>query len=344
MTDPVESTTAMFVEAREAGAAVTRLLAANRATIAALATTLRATRVRLVVTCARGSSDHAASYGKYLFETMLALPVVSAAPSIASLFGAPAGGGADTLCIAISQSGRSPDLLATVGAWQRAGAHVVALVNDEESPLAALADTVIALSAGPECSVAATKSCIAAMAGLAAIVAAIADDPALADAVEALPAQLEKAFEQDWRALSIALVSATSLFVVGRGYGFGIAQEMALKLKETCALHAEAFSAAEVRHGPMTIVGPGFPILAIAGSDVSGESVRAVAEDFAERGARVLLADSTGGGALPAAKTHPAIEPILMLQSFYRAATALSLARGLNPDAPPHLAKVTQTV
>ncbi|MBD8737569.1 SIS domain-containing protein [Sphingomonas sp. CFBP 13706] len=344
MTDPFESTTAMFTEAREAGAAVARLLGTNRAKIAALATTLRARHVRLVVTCARGSSDHAASYGKYLFETMLALPVVSAAPSTASLFGAPAGGGPDTLCIAISQSGRSPDLLATVDAWQCAGAHVVALVNDETSPLALRADTMIALSAGPERSVAATKSCIAAMAGLAAIVAAVADDAGFADAVVALPARLEKAFDEDWRAMSTALVSATSLFVVGRGYGFGIAQEMALKLKETCALHAEAFSAAEVRHGPMTIVGPGFPVLAIAGSDASGESVRVAAADFAGRGARVLLADAIIGGVLPAAKAHPALEPILMLQSFYRAANALSLARGLDPDAPPHLAKVTQTV
>ncbi|MEH3046948.1 SIS domain-containing protein [Sphingomonas adhaesiva] len=345
MSVSADTSTRMFVEARDSGPAVARMLAANGAAIETLAERLRALPPRMIVTCARGSSDHAATFGKYLFETLLHVPVISAAPSTASVFAAPAGGGPDTLFIAISQSGRSPDLLATVEAYRTAGAQIVALVNDEASPLAAASDVVVRLSAGPERSVAATKSCIAAMAALLALAAAVSGDTTIRAAVEALPLCLRDAFEQDWGAMVDRLAGAHNLFVVGRGYGLGIAQEMALKLKETCALHAEAFSAAEVRHGPMTIVGAGFPILAIAGSDAAGRSVTTVAEEFAARGANVLLADpAAAGGDLPASAAHPAIEPILMLQSFYRAANALSLRRGLNPDAPPHLAKVTQTV
>ncbi len=347
MTDMIaaQRATLMFAEAGEAGDAVARFLAANGAAIAALAQRLRAAPPAVIVTCARGSSDHAATYGKYLFETLLGVPVASAAPSVASVYAAPvARGEGERLVIAISQSGRSPDLIATVAAHQRAGAHVVALVNDAESTLATMADTLLPLCAGPETSVAATKSCLVAMAGLAAIAADWAGDDALAAAVVALPTRLPAAFAADWSAAQTALVAATNLFVLGRGYGFGIAQEAALKLKETCALHAEAFSAAEVRHGPMTIVGEGFPILAFATSDAAGDAVRAVAAEFAERGAIVRMADARGGGTLPAEASHPAIEPLLMLQSFYRLANAVSLARGLDPDQPPHLAKVTKTL
>jgi glucosamine--fructose-6-phosphate aminotransferase (isomerizing) len=339
------TTTLMLAEAGEAGEAVARFLSANAAAITALAARLRGAPPAVIVTCARGSSDHAATYGKYVLETALGIPVASAAPSVTSVYAAPvAPHGEGRLVIAISQSGRSPDLVATVAAHQQAGALVVALVNDDASPLAQMADTLLPLHAGPERSVAATKSCLVAMAGLAAVAAAWAEDAPLTAAVRALPDTLPAAFERDWSAAQAPLVAASSLFVLGRGYGFGIAQEAALKLKETCALHAEAFSAAEVRHGPMTIVRDGFPVLAFATSDAAGDAVRAVAAEFADRGAVVRLADARGGGALPVAATHPAIEPLLMLQSFYRLANAVSLARGLDPDRPPHLSKVTRTI
>jgi glucosamine--fructose-6-phosphate aminotransferase (isomerizing) len=337
--------TLMHREAAEAGETVRRMLAANRDAIARLAARLRADPPAVIVTCARGSSDHAATYGKYLLETSIGLPVASAAPSIASVYGAPVAA-TRTLCIAISQSGRSPDLLSAVRAQQAGGATIVALVNDESAPLAELADVLIALKAGPEKSVAATKSCIAALAALAAIAAAWGEDDALHAALATLPDRLEQAFAQDWTIVADLLQDARNLFVIGRGYGYGIAQEAALKLKETCALHAEAFSSAEVRHGPMAIVGQGFPLLAFATSDRAGDDVRAAAAEFAARGAAIALADAMVGGdhapvALPA---HPAIEPILMLQSFYRMANLLSLRRGLDPDQPPHLSKVTRTL
>ncbi len=336
--------TAMLREAGEAGSAVERLLEHNHAAIAALGQRLRDRPPSHVVTCARGSSDHAATYGKYLIETELGTPTASVAPSVLSIYAQPPVRSDRRLCIAISQSGRSPDLLAGVTAHQAAGAHVVALVNDAESPLFALADTPIALMAGPEQSVAATKSYIAALAGLAAIVAAWSRNDALDAALPALPTLLRRSFELDWSAALDLVADRSDLFVIGRGLSLGIAQEAALKLKETCGLHAEAFSSAEVRHGPMAIVGPGFPILAFATSDEAGDDVRAVAAQFESRGARVAIVDPRGeGGALAAHVAHASLEPILMIQSFYRFANALSLRRGFDPDAPPHLHKVTST-
>jgi glucosamine--fructose-6-phosphate aminotransferase (isomerizing) len=336
--------TLMGSEAREAADAVRRLLDGNAAALHTLGETLRANPPKLVVTCARGSSDHAATYGKYLIETLTGVPVASAAPSVASVFGAPVAAG-DFLCIAISQSGRSPDLLATVEAQKAAGARVVTLVNDESSPLAAMADTLIGLKAGPEKAVAATKSYIASLAGLAAIVAAWSQDAALGDALAALPEGLERARDLDWGVAQDALIDARNLFVIGRGYSLAIAQEAALKFKETCGLHAEAFSAAEVRHGPMAIVNKGFPVLGFATSDTAGDSVREAAAEFAGREARVCLADAQAGGdaTLPSIADHPAIEPILMVQSFYLMTNALSVARGFDPDRPQHLRKVTET-
>lgn len=238
MTDTTIGTTLMRAETLEAGATVARLVARNAEALTALGERLRANAPDVVVTCARGSSDHAATYGKYLIETMVGVPVASAAPSVVSLFDAPVST-RRALCIAISQSGRSPDLLATVEAHAKAGAEVVALVNDETSPLAEMADTLLALSAGPEKSVAATKSCIAAMAGLAALVAAWSGDEALKAAVAALPEQLDAAVKLDWSAGVDVLAEAKQMFVIGRGYGFGVAQECALKLKETCQLQAD---------------------------------------------------------------------------------------------------------
>lgn len=344
MTTETTIDTLMRAETLEAGQTVARLVERNAAALASLGARLRASPPDVVVTCARGSSDHAATYGKYLIETMVGVPVASAAPSVVSLFDAPVST-RRALCIAISQSGRSPDLLATVEAHAKAGAEVVALVNDEESPLATMADTLLALCAGPERSVAATKSCIAAMAGLAALVAAWSGDAGLQAALEALPGQLERAVALDWSAGVAPLADARQMFVIGRGYGFGVAQECALKLKETCQLQAEPFSAAEVRHGPMAIVGEGFPVLALATSDAAGDDVMAVADLFADRGATVLAAHAGDDRAqLPALDAHPALQPILMLASFYGLAEALSRRRGLDPDQPPHLAKVTRTL
>lgn len=343
------TSTLMQQEAGEAGAVVSRFLSHNAAALAQLGERLRATPPSLVVTCARGSSDHAATYAKYLVETGLGVPCVSAAFSTVSLYDAPVvTSGEGALCLAISQSGRSPDMLSTVERQKASGALVVALVNDETSPLAAMADVVLPLCAGPEISVAATKSYIASLAGIAAIVAAWRGDADLQTALAALPAQLDAAFQLDWSPLAAGLVEAQNLFVIARGFGLAIAQEAALKLKETSSLHGEAFSSAEVRHGPMAVVRAGFPVVAFAGEDAAGDDVRALCADFAARGAHVWLADSTGATiegvtSLPALPARAELAPLLMISSFYRMANALSLARGNDPDQPPYLAKVTRT-
>jgi glucosamine--fructose-6-phosphate aminotransferase (isomerizing) len=335
----------MFAEAAEAPAVVARQAVRHRAARSALAAALRRDPPRAVVTLARGSSDHAATVARYLVETHLRLMTSSASPSAASVYdAAPDYDG--TLMLAISQSGKSPDLLSAAGMARQGGARLVALVNDETSPLATMADTCLPLDAGRERSVAATKSFIASVAALLHLIAEWSDDEALLRALEDLPALLDKAWTLDWSAALPVLRQANNLYVVARGPGFGIAQEMALKIKETCGFHAEAFSAAEVRHGPMAIVEKGFPVLLLGQDDESLQSVAGLAPEFADRGALVISAglEDAPGIHLPALKAHPALQPLLQVQSFYRLANALAIARGRDPDRPPHLAKVTETV
>lgn len=344
---PAENQTLMFNEAAQAADVIAAQFARNRDTVAALAAQLRAAPPPFVATCARGSSDHAATYAKYLVETQLGIVTASLSPSIGSVYEAPLRlEGA--LFIAISQSGKSPDLLRNAEAAKAAGARVVALVNVEDSPLAQLADTVLPLCAGPEKSVAATKSYLASLAAILQLVAYWKDDPALLAALDALPQALGDAWAQDWAALTDGLAGAHNLFVLGRGLGLAAAQEAALKFKETCGLHAEAYSSAEVRHGPMALVGAGFPVLVFAQPDGTGPGAIAVADEFRARGAQVWVASaeaasSVTGLPLPAG-AHPALAPLLTVQAFYRAINALALRRGHNPDLPPHLNKVTETV
>jgi len=337
--------TIMFREAAQAPEAVRAQLAANAAQITRLAERLRATPPRAVVTCARGSSDHAATFARYLIETHLGLLTSSAAPSVSSVY-ATATDLAGTLMLTISQSGASPDLLAVVGQARKAGAHIVALVNAEESPLAQLADELLPLHAGPERSVAATKSFLASLAAIVQLVAAWSNDRALAAALESAPQLLTRAWQLDWNALVTRLTAANNLYVIGRGLGLGVAQEAALKLKETSALHAEAVSAAELRHGPMALVRTGFPLLVFSQNDESRPGIVQLAAELSAQGADVLLAGThlAHTTELPTEAAHPVIEPLLFAQSFYRAANALALARGHDPDAPPHLRKVTETL
>ncbi len=343
--NPAALRTKMRAEAAEAGGRVDAQYKANRARCAELAARIRKLAPRFVVTCARGSSDHAAVYAKYLIETRARLAVSSTGPSISSLYKT-ALDARESLCIAISQSGKSPDLLASAEAMKRAGALVVAFVNAENSPLEALADETLPLCAGPEKSVAATKSYLASLAGVARLVADWTQDKTLSLALDALPAQLEAAWALDWSEAAQALERAQSCFVLGRGVGYGAAREAALKLKETCSLHAEAYSAAEVLHGPAALVRPGFPILALSQGDATRASMKDALKTLAGYGARIFSAGANESGvtALPVIGADPAVEPMLMVQSFYRMANLLSVMRGYDPDHPPHLSKVTETV
>ena len=344
MSTAAESTR-MFREAAEAPAVVRAQLESNLARVARLGERLRQSRPRVVVTCARGSSDHAATFARYLIETRLGILTSSAAPSVSSVYDAsPRMDGA--VVLAISQSGASPDLLAAVNNARGAGARIIGLVNAQSSPLAQLADDLIPLGAGVERSVAATKTYIASLAAVVQLVAHWSEDASLMAALQSLPAALERAWQLDWSAPIAPLVPAQSLYVIGRGLGLAVAQEAALKFKETCGLHAEAISAAELRHGPMALVRPGFPLLVFAQDDETHAGTARLALELTAQAAQVFVvgADVPAATVLPSERAHPVTEPLLFIQSFYRLANALSLARGGDPDRPRHLNKVTETV
>jgi glucosamine--fructose-6-phosphate aminotransferase (isomerizing) len=337
--------TRMHLEAGQAAQAVRDQLFCNAELMERLGERLRRLAPRAVVTCARGSSDHAATFAKYLIETRLGVLTSSAAPSVSSVYDRRPDL-TNAVCLAISQSGASPDLLTAVSKAREAGAVVIALVNAKDSPLAERADHLVPLCAGRETSVAATKSFIASLAAIIHLVSSWAEDRELFEEIRKAPKHLERAWSLDWSAAAEHLKSANDLYVVGRGMGLAVAQEAALKLKETCGLHAEAVSAAELRHGPMALVRPGFPVLLFSQNDEARAGVELLASELVARKADVMIAGSRCPGALnlPSEPAHPVIEPLLIAQTFYRMANALSLARGLDPDRPPHLSKVTETV
>ena len=338
--------TLLYAEAAEAADVAERQLIELRPALDLIVQRIRELDPLLVLTCARGSSDHAATYAKYLIETRALTPVASYAPSVSSLYATPWRKLGGTLFLAISQSGRSPDVIASARAARAAGALVVAMVNDADSPLAQVAEATIPLLAGPERSVAASKSFIASLFAILQLVSAWTRDDELAGAVAEVPDVLRRAWGLDWSPALAALAGADSLFVLGRGPSLAIAQELALKLKETCGLHAEAFSAAEVKHGPMALVGDGFPVMMLAPQDEGQAAFEALAAEFVERGAMVMMTGRAPPGALglPALRgLDPAVGPLATIQSAYRFAAELSLARGFDPDNPPHLRKVTET-
>jgi glucosamine--fructose-6-phosphate aminotransferase (isomerizing) len=338
------NTSAMAREAKEAPERVQAQWDTDSQRLSDIAATLRTFHPRAVLTCARGSSDHAATYARYLIETRLGLLTSSASPSVSSVYGVKQELDG-CLFLVISQSGRSPDLLAAASAAKDSGALVMAMVNVEDSPLAAAADHVIPLRAGPETSIAATKSYICALAASLHLVARWSENEVLLTHFKNLPAQLRQAWQLDWRPMVELLTAATNLFVLGRGLGLAVAQEAALKFKETCGLHAEAFSGAEVRHGPMALMHRSLPTLMFSQDDETRAGMEVLARDLSASGAKILMAGGEVPGVpqLPTMPADAAVAPILFIQSFYRWAAELALARGFDPDHPPHLKKVTET-
>ncbi|MBX3599370.1 MAG: SIS domain-containing protein [Rubrivivax sp.] len=335
----------MLAEAREGPQAAARLLAAEAAGFAALGADLRSAPPQSLLTVARGSSDHAAHYFGYLVMARLGRLVTSLPMSLVTLY--PTRLRCDGLvAFAFSQSGQSPDLLAPLEHFNAHGGRTVAFVNDAASPLAQAAQRCIALHAGAETSVAATKSCLNQLVAGAAVVAAWERDAAFAAALQDLPRQLERALALDWAPAVDALRGAGRLFVLARGPALAVAMEAALKFKEVCGIQAEAFSGAEVQHGPMALVEPGFPLLILAPPGPAQPGLLALAQQMRERGARVLLAAPPGtpGAELPLATGgHADLDPVAAAQSFYVMVEALARARGLDPDRPRHLNKVTRT-
>lgn len=338
-------TTHMAREIAEIPEAAARFLAENAERLAAVGSELARLDPSLLITVARGSSDHAASYLKYAVELSVGVPVASVGPSVASVYARPLRL-RRAACLAISQSGASPDIVAMMHAAQDAGALTLALTNTPDAPLNAAAQHALPLLAGPEASVAATKSFTTSALGGIAVLAAWSGDDDLQAALCDFPARLAEALTLDWGAMSDKLQSAQSAYVLGRGPGFAIAAEMALKLKETCGLHAEAHSAAEVLHGPAAIVRAGFPVVALAVQDKALPHVRATAKRLAEQGADVLVTspDVPGTTALPLpAPLHPLLDPLVAIAAFYPLVEELSRRRGFDPDTPFRLQKITAT-
>jgi glutamine---fructose-6-phosphate transaminase (isomerizing) len=338
--------THMMQEIREIPEATARLLDRSESMLADAGRAVRALDPRFVVTVARGSSDHVASFMKYAVELTAGVPVASVGPSVASIYGARLRL-AGSACLAISQSGKSPDIVTMAEAAKQGGALTIALTNTADSPLARVCAYAVDVMAGAERSVAATKTFVnSAVAGLA-LMAHCTDDAELLTALRELPSHFRKAIDCDWMELAGVLDGASSLFILGRGPSFAIANEAALKFKETCGMHAEAYSAAEVMHGPLALVRPGFPVLALAARDRSEQSVAEAADALRAKQAAVFATTDRAREVtrLPYAATgHPLTDPLALIVSFYAFVEAFARHRGLNPDEPPNLRKVTETL
>jgi glutamine---fructose-6-phosphate transaminase (isomerizing) len=338
-------TSRMLAEALEAPAAIATMLAHDEQAYRRFGALLRAQSPTSLLTVARGSSDHAAHFMGYLIMARMGRLVTSLPMSLVTLYQSQIER-RGLASFAFSQSGQSPDLVLPTHFFRQGGAITAAFVNDEGSPLAQAAQYVFALHAGPETSVAATKSLLVQMVAGVRLVASWQDDPQLRAALAGLPEVLAHAARTDWSAAVDALRNADRLFVIGRGLGLPVAQEAALKLKEICAIQAEAFSGAEVQHGPMALIGEGYPLLVFAPAGPAQAGLLAMAGEMRRRGARVLLAAPAGTPAvdLPMVESASAdLDAISAIQSFYPMAEALAHARGFDPDRPPHLLKVTRT-
>jgi len=335
----------MGIELREAPDAVRRQRQGLSAPMAELVGSLRRKPLQVVVTCARGSSAHAATFGKHLIERHLGIPVAAAAPNIATVYGQRLQL-RDQLFLAISQSGRSDDLVECASMAKAAGARTAAIVNDTASALAAACDIVLPMAAGPELSIVATKTFVAALGALLRLVASWTEDLALATALDGLPDRLAAATEADWTPALDVLSASNSLVTIGRGPTLAIAREASLKLKETCNLHAEAFSGAEFLHGPVALVSTLYPILLFMPTDAAAAGLKELAADLRLKGASVFAAEhgEASAGRLPALPpSHPDTDAVCLIQSFYALAIRLAERRGTDVDRPRHLQKITRT-
>jgi glutamine---fructose-6-phosphate transaminase (isomerizing) len=337
--------TGMAAELREAPAAVRAQARELAAPLADLIGRLSRRPPVVVVTCARGSSAHAATFAKHVIERHLGIPVAAAAPNIATVYHRRLEL-KDQLFVAISQSGSSDDLIETTAAARTAGAVTVAVVNDTKSPLATAAELVLPMAAGPELSVAATKTFVASLTAVLRLVARWTDNAEICRACDRLPDRLAAATDLDWSVALAPLRTANALLAIGRGPTLAIARETALKLKETCALHAEAFSSAEFRHGPIALISGALPVFMLTPTDGSAMGFADLAVDLRRAGAQLLVAGSASNepGGLPTLVPDQAdADAVCLIQSFYAFLLRLAKARGTDVDRPRHLQKVTRT-
>ena len=335
----------MTAEAREAPDVVRRQADLLDRPVRELVARLRRAPPRLVVTCARGSSAHAALFGKGLIERYLSIPVVDAAPSVVSVYRRELRVDGQVF-IAISQSGRSDDLVESALSAKHCGALTVAIVNDTDSPLASASDVVLPLAAGEESSVAATKTFIASVAALLRLIACWSGDAAMMAALETLPHRLSSAAELDWSNALDAMSQAKSLAILGRGPTLAIAEEASLKLKEVCHIHAEGYSGSEFQHGPIALVSRDYPVLILMPNDEARYELSRLATDLCHKSRLVFVTGDAIGDAerLPAlVPEQPDADAICLIQTFYGLVARLADRLGLDAGQPRHLEKITRT-
>lgn len=335
----------MRLEIEEIPEAIDRLLTRSGDQIADLAETVTQIDPKFLITIARGSSDHCCGYLNYIYEIYGGRPVASLGPSVASIYHANLAL-EGSVSLAVSQSGKSPDIVEATRSCSQAGSCTIGLTNTAGSPLTKVCDHTIDIQAGPEISVAATKTFVNSIVAGLLLFAHWRADTDLKDELYRLPQLCSGAIQADWSALADLLVDRRSLYVLGRGPSLPIAQEMALKFKEVCQIQAEAYSAAEVLHGPVSILEPDFPVLALVSEDASKQSTLSVINQLASSSARLVSnAPIPSGLKLQTATSdNPIIDPLLHIVSFYACVERLARQKGLDPDMPPHLNKVTETV
>jgi glutamine---fructose-6-phosphate transaminase (isomerizing) len=318
-------------------------LLARQSDVGAIASRIREAAPRIVIVCGRGSSGHVGVYFRYLIEARAGVIVSAAAPSVFTAYRRRPDM-RNALFVVVSQSGRSPDLVMATEYAKESGALTLAIVNDEASPAAAAADLVLPIGAGPERAVAATKTVALSMLAGVQLVTALTGDADLRDALGRLPGRFEKVFRCDWSPWGSSLAAAPAAFVAARGYGFGAAREIALKVTEILRLPALGFSAAELRHGPRAAITPATPVLLLRQNDEAGATVDGLFRDLCGAGETVFSAGGPAGTLPWIGDDHPICDAVVMLLPAYAAIETEARRRGLDPDNPPHLSKVTRTL
>lgn len=329
---------------------IARLLDEGRGPVDAIARAVRARGIDLAVVAARGTSDHAAIYAQYVLGARNGLPVALATPSLASVYGTTPRVG-HALVLGISQSGRSPDIVAVLEDARRQGALTVAMTNDTDSELAGAAEFCIPLSAGPELGVAATKTYLASIMAVAMLSGALSGDADAWRQLRALPDAARAALGTEDRVAGLAASRAGDdrCVVLARGFQYATARELALKVKELAYVLADPYSAADFQHGPIALVAPGFPVIAIASSGPAMPGMLELLERLRAGKARLLVISDTAealgrgdGIALPGGVPEW-LAPLVAIIPGQLYAYHLAEARGIDPDRPRNLSKVTLT-
>ncbi|ELV09133.1 Hypothetical protein F387_01025 [Wohlfahrtiimonas chitiniclastica SH04] len=337
--------TYMAKEIREIPDVIAKQGESNAPMLIKLAEFIKKETIHGITLLGRGSSKNACYYAKYIFETALNIPVSMASPSVASIYDRTLNFN-NHLLFVCSQSGSSPDLIKYAENAKAGGATLIGLVNDENSPLAKMSDFLFGLKAGKEHSVAATKSYIATIYAFASIYAMFCGKNDLADELYHLPEVMDQVVHTRWDQFSDAMVTEDQLFCLGRSFNFSTAKEVALKFNETCQVFAKDYSSSEFFHGPLALIERGIPILHFLMNDESHRVSVETTEKLLNLGANVYTVDSKAFDektlVIPA--SSPLIQPMIQTTALYSIIEEIAMKKGMNPDEPPFLNKVTKTV